>query len=273
MILNSKQIYTLILIVLTTFNFTIAQTKAFKLEKTFLITELNRERNIWIYLPKNYNESNETYPVLYMHDAQNLFEDSTSFSGEWEVDESLNALSSSLDFNLIVVGIENHAEKRINEMSPWQNRAYGEAEGETYMNFIVKQIKPYIDSAYRTITDKENTAIMGSSMGGLISHYAIYKYPDIFGKAAIFSPSYWFADKAYDFTLDNPIPNENRLYLYSGKKEGEMMVNAPQTMYDYIIKSGHPKQNIHLVIDPNGEHNEASWGKHFSSAIKWLFKL
>jgi len=247
-----------------------AQANVIILEKDFEIRGLDRIRKIRIFLPKRYKESTHKYPVLYMHDAQNLFDNSTSYAGEWGIDESLNQLSRSSNLDFIVVGIDNGQDKRMNELSPWENKKFGNAEGEKYMEFIVKQIKPFIDSRYRTFSDRENTAVMGSSMGGLISHYAIYKYPEIFGKAAIFSASYWYSDEVYDFTRNNSIPDDTRLFLMVGKKEASM-VNDTQKMFDVILQTGHPASNVSLNIDVNGEHNEASWRKQFIPAIKYLF--
>ncbi|MFD2564195.1 alpha/beta hydrolase [Aquimarina rubra] len=255
----------------TIINKTTAQPNVTVLEKQFEIAGLNRNRQIRIYLPPNYNVTNKKYPVLYMHDAQNLFDKFTSYAGEWEVDESLNQLAKTSGIELIVVGIDNGAEKRMNELSPWKNEQFGEAEGKAYMEFIVKQIKPYIDTQYRTLEDKNNTAIIGSSMGGLISHYAIYQYPEVFGKAGIFSPSYWYAEDVFTFTKDNPLPKEARLFLLVGKKEGHGMVENTQKMFNKILSSNHPKENINMIMDPKGEHNEALWKKHFATAIKWLF--
>lgn len=248
-----------------------AQPNVTVIEKQFEIANLDRNRQIRIYIPPGYNTSDKKYPVLYMHDAQNLFDNLTSYSGEWGVDESLNELAKISGLELIVVGIDNGAEKRMNELSPWKNSEFGEAEGEAYMEFIVNQIKPYIDNNYRTLADKNNTAIMGSSMGGLISHYAIYQYPKVFSKAGIFSPSYWYSENVFAFTQNNPVPQEARLFLLVGKKEGHGMTENTKKMYDQILSSKHPKENIHMIIDAKGEHNEAFWKKHFASAIKWLF--
>ncbi|WP_378182198.1 alpha/beta hydrolase [Aquimarina sp. SS2-1] len=255
----------------TIINKTTAQPNVHVLEKPFEIAGLNRDRQVRIYLPTNYKKSEKKYPVLYMHDAQNLFDKFTSYAGEWEVDESLNQLAKTSGIELIVVGIDNGAEKRMNELSPWKNDQFGAAEGEAYMEFIVKQIKPYIDNNYRTLSDTDNTAIMGSSMGGLISHYATYQYPEVFGKVGIFSPSYWYANDVFTFTKTNPIPKETRLFLLVGKKEGDGMSENTIKMYDQILSSKHPKGNIQMIIDPKGEHNEALWKKHFPAAIKWLF--
>ncbi|MBQ4818515.1 alpha/beta hydrolase-fold protein [Aquimarina sp. MMG016] len=249
-----------------------AQPNVTVLEKEFEMPGLDRSRQIRIYLPPNYEKSDSKYPVLYMHDAQNLFDDATAYAGEWGIDESLNKLAKTQNLELIVIGIDNGGEKRMNELSPWKNKEFGNPEGEAYMDFIVKTIKPYIDSNYRTLTDKDHTAILGSSMGGLISHYAIYKYPEIFGKAGIFSPSYWFSEEVFSFTKDNPVPHDSRLYLLVGKKEGPNMHTNTQKMYDQIVTATHPKKNISVLIDPEGEHNEAFWKKHFPTAILWLFK-
>lgn len=240
------------------------------LEKKFEMPGLNRDRQIRIYLPKDYQLSDQKYSVLYMHDGQNLFDDSTSYAGEWGVDESLNQLAETSEFKLIVVGIDHGREKRISEMSPWKKKVFDKAKGREYMEFIVYHIKPFIDSTYRTLPDRNNTAIMGSSMAGLISHYAIYSYPEVFGKAGIFSPS-WYSDLVYDYTLNNPIPKDSRLFLLVGGKEGDMNIDASKKMYNYILESGHPKENLNLIIDPEEDHNEVLWRKQFVPAIRWLF--
>ncbi|WP_113925340.1 alpha/beta hydrolase [Cognataquiflexum aquatile] len=247
-----------------------AQSNVIVLEQSIEIADLNRDRQIRIYLPEDYWETERRYPVLYMHDGQNLFDDSTSYAGEWGVDEILNQHSISPSFEMIVVGIDNGQEKRMSELSPWENKEFGKAEGKEYMAFIVNQVKPLIDSTYRTLPERENTAIMGSSMGGLISHFAVYEYPEVFSKAGIFSPSYWYSEEVFEHVRENPIPKDSKLFLYVGKKEGEM-VDGSQKMYKYILETGHPEENVILQISPEGEHNEASWGNQFAPAIKWLF--
>ena len=242
------------------------------IDHKFIIKGLDRERIVRIYLPEDYDATQEQYPVLYMHDGQNLFDDSTSYVGEWGVDEAINQLTQSTGFKLIIVGIDHGSEKRMNELSPWANRRFGKAEGKEYMEFIVNDVKPYIDNHYRTLPARENTAILGSSMGGLISHYAIYNYPDLFSKAGIFSPSYWFANDVYDFTEENPTGSDAKLFILIGKKEGNM-VKMVDKMNDLILKTGHPEENLKFIVDPDGEHNEAFWQKHFTEAVKWLFEI
>jgi alpha-glucosidase len=233
---------------------------------------LDRSRTIRLYLPPNYNESKSDYPVLYMHDGQNLFDDVTSYVGEWGVDEILDELYENQGFELIVVGIDNGQEKRMSELSPWENAQYGKAEGKEYMEFIVDVVKPYIDKNYRTKSDREHTAIMGSSMGGLISHYAIYQYPEVFGKAGIYSPSYWYARGAFDIVEEKPMRKDARLYFFVGQKEGEMMVNPMNEMVELVLEKGHPSKNLKSKIDPDGEHNEKTWRSDFKNALLWLFQ-
>jgi len=235
------------------------------------MNKLGRERAIRIYLPPDYSLGDRRYPVVYMHDGQNLFDDATSYSGEWGVDESLDELAATSSLALIVVGIDNGGEKRMNELSPWPNANVGDAEGEDYMDFIVNQLKPMVDQKYRTLSDRDNTAILGSSMGGLISHYAITHYPNIFSKAGIFSPSYWFSPEVYKYTRERPPTDDARLYLMIGEREGEESIDDLLTMAKELLELGHPPNNLHTEVVPDGEHHETLWRAHFALAIKWLF--
>lgn len=234
--------------------------------------ELDRQRIIRIYLPPGYEQSDHRYPVLYMHDGQNLFDNATSYAGEWGVDEALDSLAKSQHLEVIVVGIDNGQEKRMNELSPWTNKRFGNAEGIQYTGFIVNVLKPYIDQHYRTLEDRENTAIMGSSMGGFISHYAIHQYPGVFGMAGIFSPSYWYSRQVFKHTQEHPVPPDTRLYLMTGSKEGSQAVNGLEKMTKLLNKQKHPASNLHSEVVPDGEHNEKFWRSEFPKAVSWLFE-
>lgn len=240
-------------------------------DRPFIIEGLDRERQIRVYLPPNYEHSHKKYPVLYMHDGQNLFDKQTSYVGEWEIDETLNLLALEEKLELIVVGVDNGLGKRMNEMSPWDHEKYGSGEGKYYIDFIVNLIKPFIDSTFRTLTDRGNTGIMGSSMGGLISHYAIYEHPDVFSKAGIFSPSYWYSDKIFTQTKENPLLKDAKLYINVGKKEGSNMEKPAKRMSDFILNSGHPKSNIFFESVKAGTHSEVFWRSEFANAVLWLF--
>ncbi|RLD21799.1 MAG: hypothetical protein DRI69_03080 [Bacteroidetes bacterium] len=232
-----------------------------------------RTRKIWIYLPPGYETSTSSYPVLYMHDGQNLFDDSTSFAGEWHVDESLNDLYESNNIALIVIGVENGGTERLNEYSPWINPTYGGGDGDDYMDFIVETLKPFVDENYRTLSNRENTGLMGSSLGGLISHYGALASPDVFGKAGVFSPSFWFSDSTYIFGHANSNLQNMKIYFWAGGMESSQ-IDVPantQAMIDTMISGGFNQSNAVLAVDPNGTHSEAFWSAEFPEAIKWLF--
>ncbi|MBC3873106.1 alpha/beta hydrolase [Undibacterium flavidum] len=248
-----------------------AQSNVILLPEKLAMPGLNRSRQIRIYLPPNYANSDTRFPVLYMHDAQNLFDAATSYAGEWGVDETMNALSKAGKLDLIVVGIDNGESKRMTELNPWPNAEFGAPEGKEYVEFIVNVLKPYIDTHFRSKPDRANTAIMGSSMGGLISHYAINQYPDVFSKAGIYSPSYWISAVAIDFILTKPAAKDARLYLATGEKEGGSQVPDVQAAYETILKAGHPSKNLSLKIVADAKHNEKFWRSDFELAVLWLF--
>jgi predicted alpha/beta superfamily hydrolase len=248
-----------------------AQANVSLLAEKLAMPGLNRTRQLRIYVPLNYANSEKRYPVLYMHDGQNLFDTATAYAGEWNVDETMNALSKAGKLELIVVGIDNGEAKRMTELNPWPSVQFGAPEGKEYVDFIVNVVKPLIDKQYRSKPDRANTAIMGSSMGGLISHYAINQYPQIFSKAGIYSPSYWIANASIDFIASKPAAKDARLYLATGEKEGGEQVPDVQRAYTAILKAGHPGSNVSLKIVAGAEHNEKFWSSDFENAVLWLF--
>jgi alpha-glucosidase len=235
---------------------------------------LARERTIRVYLPPSYGKGHRHYPVLYMHDGQNLFDDATSFVGEWGVDESMDALARTQGLEVIVVGIDHGQDKRISELSPWANPKYGIAEGRQYVDFVVGTVKPYIDEHYRTRRGRKDTGIMGSSLGAMSSQYAIYQYPKVFGRAGIFSPSYWFADEVYAFTAARHLPPGTRLYLVAGDSEGDepqaTVANVRQ-MERVLRASGDRKVALQVAIRAGAGHNEKFWRSEFPQAMQFLF--
>ena len=241
------------------------------LPEQLTIPGLDRQRAIRIYLPPGYAATQQRYPVLYMHDGQNLFDDATSFIGEWGVDETLDTLARTRGLKLIVVGIDNGAENRIHELSAWDNPKHGKGEGRQYMAFIVDVVKPYIDGRFRTKPDRANTAIMGSSLGGLISHYAIYEYPEVFSKAGILSPAYWYAPAVFDFTTTHALSTDAKIYFYAGGKEDENMLPNLNRMTSLMQSQGISRKNFSIRINPTAQHNEAAWRREFPQAVSWLF--
>ncbi len=237
-----------------------------------IIPQLNRARRIWIYLPPDYENTTESYPVLYMHDGQNVFDALTSYAGEWGVDEALNKLYNEKGFKLIVVAIDNDGEKRLNEYSPWENLKYGNPEGSAYAEFIVNTLKPQIDKTYRTLSNRKNSAIMGSSMGGLISFYVGLKYSQVFSKVGVFSPSFWYSKRSFEFATEQHGINDLKMYFLVGTKEGANMVSNVNKMTRIMKSNGFNENNISKKIVEDAGHNEQFWRSEFEEAILWLFR-
>lgn len=244
------------------------------LKKEFVIPNLNAiSHKVWIYLPPNYHKTSKKYPVIYMHDAQNLFDNATSFMGEWEVDETLNKLFKKTGKGFIVVGIENAGEERINEYTPWKNEKYGGGKGAIYMDFMVNTLKPYIDENYRTKTKQKHTGLIGSSLGGLISYYGGLEYPKTFGKIGALSTSFWYSEKVVDFTKEKGNLKNVKLFLLVGGKEGDDTDKDTQKMEKLLLKTGFKPKNLKTKINPEGKHNEAFWRSEFLEVVSWLYHI
>lgn len=242
-----------------------------KVLKDFPMKELNRKRNIWVMLPDNYEESTTPYPVFYMQDGQSLFK---SDKVEWQVDEALTTLYSEKKVQeMIIVGIESDPNTRFNEYGPWKNAGGLGGEGELYVDFIKKELKPYIDSHYRTLPDRANTGIAGASMGGYISLYSAAKYPEVFGKVGAFSPIIAFAKFEYmDFFKNAKLDKDLVVYMDIGEKETDFKGAVPNVkeMHELLLTLGVEETNIKLVIDSEGTHSIDSWQQRFPAAIEWL---
>jgi len=239
------------------------------IQTAFFIPQLNRYRRIWIYLPEGYTTSGKKYPVLYMHDGQNVFEDSTSFSGEWGVDEALDTLTNKIK-EIIVVAIDNGGDKRMNEYSPYDMERFGKGEGDQYVDFLVKTLMPYINKNYRTKKCGENAFVAGSSMGGLISFYAILKYPKKFDGAGVFSPAFWITPQLKKVVNTEAKKMKGKIYFYAGKQEGETMI--PDMLSVFKQMNRYSKAKMTTVIRTEGKHNEATWREEFPLFYKWMMQ-
>lgn len=235
------------------------------LDTAFYIPQLNRYRRIWVWLPRADYSRGSRHPVLYLHDGQNIFDDSTSFSGEWGVDEFFDTTSLAKS---IVVAIDNGGQYRLNEYSPYDMERYGEGQGKEYVEFIVKILKPYIDRRFRTYRDRRHTFIAGSSMGGLISMYAILQYPRVFGGAGIFSPAFWVAPGIFDMIRQRGGKIKGNIFFYAGKKEGDSMV--PDMLKALDILNENSRAEIETIIRDEGIHHESAWRKEFPLFYRWI---
>ena len=237
------------------------------MDTAFFMPQLNRHRRIWIYLPASYSKSKKYYPVLYMHDGQNVFDEYTSGYGEWGVDDCLDSIMQNGKDECIVVAIDN-GPKRLNEYNPFDNERFGKGEGKLYANFLAESLKPFIDSNYRTLKDNNNTIIAGSSMGGLISYYTQLTYPAVFGKAGVFSPAFWTAPAIFTITDSLAKTAKGKFFFYMGGLEGEEYMND---MYEVMQELGTKSSAlIYSVTDPGGSHNEAAWRKWFPEFFRFI---
>ena len=243
-------------------------------DEKFPVPALGRTRRIWVYTPPDYTTSQKNYPVMYLQDGQNLFDDYYSFAGEWRVDETMDELFKKGDPGIIIVGIDNGGGKRLDEYAAWRNQKYqAGGEGDQYIRFITDNLKPAIDKAYRTKPDKVNTGIGGSSLGGLISQYAMLKYGGTFGKGLIFSPSFWFNPEMYPLVTTEPINVPSRFYFMAGGNEeaDDDVVVKTELMRTKMIEKGYPGNQLGYVSPADGKHQEFYWAREFGAGYQFLF--
>ena len=252
-----------------------------QIHKNFKATKLNNRRTLWVYLPPGYEKNpNQHYPVLYAHDGNNLFDKATAFLGvDWELDETAERLIKEKKIReIIIVGIEN-THQRDREYTHVYVPNQGGGKADMYADFIINDIKPFIDKKYRTLKDRQYTAIMGSSLGGLVSLYIAWKYSEIFSMAGVVSPSVWWHNRdivrMIRKTKDKP---PIKIWLDIGKLEGyelfgiNMAVRDTRTLRDVLITKGfHLHDDLEYFEDEEGEHNEASWAKRVDKILLYFF--
>ncbi len=244
------------------------------MDNAFYIPQLDRYRRIWVYLPPDYFTTSKYYPVLYMQDGQNLFDNATSFAGEWQVDETLNTLAANGDYGAIVIGIDNGGVFRLDEYSPWNNPSYGGGQGDLYMQFLEQTLKPYVDSNFRTRPEAQFNALIGSSMGAFISAYGGAKNPETFSKIGMLSPAFWFSMASmsnYINTTSNDL-SVLRMYFVAGQSESASMVPNINTIQNDFVAKGVSPSNVFVKIDADGSHTEAYWSGQFGALYQWLFQ-
>ncbi len=243
--------------------------------------QLENRRNIFAYLPASHHELGRRYPVIYMHDGQNLFDALTSFTGEWYVDETMQTLEQD-GLEAIIVGIPNTGENRLNEYSPFTQGRMGGGKGNEYLNFIANTVKPLIDSSFLTLPEREHTGILGSSMGGLISLYAFFNCPEVFGMAGAMSPAFWFGQRGIYAYVQNAPYVPGKIYLDAGTQEahGRQLISrkyawsvagAAQEMRDLLVSKGyHDGENIRYIEEEGAAHHESAWARRLPDALRWL---
>lgn len=242
-----------------------------KILKALRSPQLNNARDITVYLPPSYPTSPERrYPVLYMHDGQNLFDARTSFAGEWDVDRVIDG-SSEEGLEAIVVGIPNMGQERCNEYSPFDDPKHGPARGDPYLAYVSDTIKPIIDADFRTNPTPDQTGIVGSSMGGLISLYAFMKRPDVFGLTGVMSPALWYGQrKIFDF-LAHQKEARGRIYVDVGTKEGSAELRDVTRLRDQLLEIGYRHgHDLLFIVEFGAGHNEQAWARRMKKMLKFF---
>ena len=241
------------------------------LHEAFEIPQLIRTRRISVLLPADYHATDRRYPVLYLQDGQNLFDDYAPY-GSWGLRKRLAFMRDKGLGELIVIAIDHAESERMSEFTPSFRTRLGRGQGKQYVRFLADTLKPYVDRHFRTRPDRAHTGIGGSSLGGLISIYAGLMYPEVYSKLMIFSPSLWVMPNIPVHLIQFSAEFHGRIYLYGGAAESKTMVPNLER-FRRRLSQQLPDNDItwELSIDPEGQHNEARWGKEFPRAANWLF--
>ncbi len=228
--------------------------------------QLKTSTKIWVYLPTNYQTSTKKFPVMYMQEGQNLFDNKTATNGEWNVDEVLDSINAQV----IIIGIESNNK---NELIPFKNETYGDGNADNYLDFIVNTLKPFVDKTYRTKVNAHNTALFGSSLGGLVSFYGALKYPKIFGKVGCFSPSFFINRKEISDLMEKTSDFKTKIYFLASDNKGDETMIKDINSIEYLIntKRCECKMLNKKVIAKDGQDNEKLWRAGFKKAYLWLF--
>jgi predicted alpha/beta superfamily hydrolase len=240
--------------------------------------ELSRSREIAVYLPPSLaagDDSGRRYPVVYFHDGQNMFDEKTSYVGEWKADETLQKLAAE-GIEAIAVAIPNAGDDRLDEYSPWSGRTAFRrrrvvGRGGTYLEWLLESVKPLVDRSFPTRVDRAGTGTMGSSLGGLISLYAAAKYPQLFGFIGAMSPSVRWHDYEIVDLFDDWSGPRPRVHLDMGGREFRGLYDDARRMRDALLAGGWVEGvDLSYVEDRYGRHHEESWARRLPDALRFL---
>jgi predicted alpha/beta superfamily hydrolase len=238
---------------------------------------LGNDRGITIYLPPGYRDRDDVrYPVLYMHDGQNLFEPQRAFipGQNWRLaeaaDEKIGARTAR---PMIIVGIDN-TDSRVDEYTPTHDvarKAGGKADD--YARMIIEELKPVIDAQYRTLPDRQNTALGGSSLGGLATLHLGLTHPAVFGNLAVMSPSVWWDRREILDEVDRfAAPQRPRIWLDMGGREGVEGLTDARMLRDRLRRKGwQDDDDFHYFEDRRADHSERAWAKRVPAVLEFLF--
>ena len=237
---------------------------------------LGNSRLITVYLPAGYDERDDRrYPVLYMQDGQNLFDAHRAYvpGNHWRLQEAADlAIGERTAAPMIIVGVDHAGPGRMDEYTPVRDKKHsGGGRAADYARFLIEELKPAIDAGFRTLPDAQNTAVGGSSLGGLVSMYLALAHPEVFRKAAVMSPSVWWADHAIITAVEVFEGALPRLWLDIGGREGMEALRDARTLRDRIAAKGWGDHTFRFFEDRRGDHSERAWARRVRQALEFLF--
>ena len=232
--------------------------------------QLGNTRDLFVYLPPSHGVGARRYPTVYMHDGQNLFDAATSFAGEWQVDETMEALARE-GIEAIVVGVANAGGARGSEYSAAAGR------GREYLRFLAETVKPLVDADFRTDPGRRTTGLLGSSLGGLISLYGVFLEPGVFGFAGAMSPALWWAKRAVFEIVERAPFADARIYIDVGETEiagaparTRAYVRDVRRMVELLETKGYGPDRLRYVLERGGTHHETAWARRLPEALRFL---
>jgi predicted alpha/beta superfamily hydrolase len=234
------------------------------------------DRDLTIFLPPGYEAASDRYPVLYLHDGQNLFDPQAAYvkGQHWRVGETATALIDSARIPpLIIVGIHNTGMSRLQEYTQTHDRRRGGGSAPAYGHLIVRELKPFVDARYRTLPDAAHTGIGGSSLGGLVSLYLGLEYPDVFSRLAVMSPSVWWDRRAILRNVRDARPKPSlRIWVDIGTREGRYHLENARLLKVGLTRSGWLEgDDLHYEEVAEGTHSEGAWAERFGRVLEFLF--
>ena len=237
---------------------------------------LRNQRDLIVYTPPGYDDEYlRHFPVLYLHDGQNLFDGATSFilGQDWHVGQTADLqIQSGAVEPLIIVGMYN-TKARIREYTPTHVPKLGGGRADRYAKFLMEEVKPFIDREYRTLSDPRQTGIGGSSLGGLVSLYLGLKHSNVFGKIAALSPSVWWNQQVIlRFAQATTVEPRPRIWLDIGTREGPRIVQEVERFRDVLLGKGWQlERDLHYERVEGAEHNEAAWAQRVAPFLQFLY--
>lgn len=244
---------------------------------------LGNKRSLWVWLPPGYNDDvNKKFPVIYMQDGQNLFDDKTAYAGEWKMDEAGQFLiENNVTQKFIIVGVSSTAD-RIAEYTPHPDPKEGGGKAADYAKFLLEEAKPFVDKTYRTLPDGPHTFVGGSSLGGLVSLYLVQTQPQNFGGAIVMSPSLWWNDHELIKTIEKDAKGfkGKKLWIDIGTKESDNESSAQvyvadvQRLQKALEKAGLKADKDFVELEAkDAPHNESAWSARIGDALKFIFPM